>query len=91
MQQKLPCIRYYHYLYVIYTLFILILAEYLQKKWGTRLLSDLSHFGSLVLVELPFRLQVKDRPPVYSDAEIIQNALHHKYKIEVRSFIVISG
>ena len=93
----------------------------LQRVWGTALLSDLSHFGAMVLVALPEGIiqtltKVDDRKIVaeegeeggernivypvdgrresrgkftekakygYEQAEMVQNALYHQFRIEV--------
>uniref|UniRef100_A0A1X7SYM8 Aminotransferase class V domain-containing protein n=1 Tax=Amphimedon queenslandica TaxID=400682 RepID=A0A1X7SYM8_AMPQE len=59
-------------------------GEYLVSQWGTGLLSNIDHFCGLMLVQLPAGVLKKDDAISYDDAELIQNELHHKYKIEVK-------
>jgi selenocysteine lyase/cysteine desulfurase len=60
-------------------------AQCLVKAWGTDLLSDIGHFGTMVLVRLPdglLGLSV-DMPRTSNDVERVQDTLHNKCKIEV--------
>ena len=62
----------------------MLIAELLQKAWDTELLCDVSMFGSMVLVALPDKLVGRATGSLtYADAEQMQDALHHQFKIEV--------
>ena len=64
-----------------------------MTAWGTSLLADPALFGPMVLVALPEGLPVRDTtdtssvtPYTYTEAEALQNLLHHNFKIEVYTF-----
>jgi hypothetical protein len=70
---------------ILNVLIIYYLAQCLVKAWGTDLLSDIGHFGTMVLVRLPdglLGLSV-DMPRTSNDVERVQDTLHNKCKIEV--------
>ena len=69
---------------IVCDLLCLLIAELLQKVWDTELLCDVSMFGSMVLVALPYKLVGGATGSLtYADAEQIQDVLHHQFKIEV--------
>ena len=72
-----------------------VTGDLLTRSWGTELLADSSLFRMMVVVGLPEGVvPAADRPPVpegggapqysYQHAVIVQNMLHHEFKIEVR-------
>ncbi len=73
-------------------------AELLVNAWNSSLLADKGMFGSMVLVALPEKICGLPAPQErsgtrqegfsgnllsYEDAEVVQNALYHEFKIEV--------
>ena len=63
----------------------------LQQAWDTRLLANKDMFGAMVLVALPEGI-VGDRDQTvynYDNAEMVQNILHHEFKIEVGYVVVL--
>ncbi len=63
----------------------MFVALWLTRTWNTELLADSSLFGSMVVVALPHGVMGLDKDQLtYSDAEQVQNALYHRYKIEVK-------
>ena len=83
---------------VLLTRHVPFTGELLVKEWGTELLADPSFFGTMVVVRVPDgllpakggpELTVVDGRPVYnySHGAFLGNILHHKYRVEVLSYI----
>lgn len=79
----------FEYLINIWLITFWIAGQLLKEAWGTSLPADPSMFGSMVLVELPDGLLPPDSgvrvEPPFDDksADMLQDILHHDYKIEV--------
>ena len=67
-------------------------AQLLTESWGTELLADPSLFRMMVVVALPRGVVDSSLHPLtprqnpmytYQDAVVVQNILHHEYKVEV--------
>ena len=57
----------------------------LTKAWGTNLLADPSMYGFMVTVQVPEGVLpgARKSPFAESDAEMLQDILHHDFKVEV--------
>lgn len=74
--------------------YISALGQLLTRSWGTKLLADSRFFLMMVVIGLPEGLvPTESLPPsvdgeervyAYKHAVMVQNALHHDFKIEVR-------
>ncbi len=55
----------------------------LVDKWNSRLLTPYELNGCLICVQLPNALYGKCQQVTYTQAEVIQNTLYHRFNIEV--------
>ena len=75
------------------------LGDLLCKSWGTSLLADPNMFGFMVVAQVPNDVLPPDKSdssaqmekPSYTDkhAEILQDILHHDFRVEVHGMLVV--